>query len=239
MSEPKTEVHVSRFEVMRRLVGELDGDRAAALDEHVTKCSTCASLLGELRDVQAAGMRDAPPLDLPAVVVHGPWRKAAPYIAMAAAAAIAAFAVYVPPTGVRAKGTVIVSAHCVAPGEDTARPCATGDALRPNSAVVFLAELREPRFMMLLGRDRSRAWTTHFPAGEDTAREIAPDMRDFVGHSFVLDATPGEEVFVVFHSRNRFSRRDLERALANDASSDLPRDVEATVIRFEKDLGGH
>lgn len=153
--------------------------------------------------------------------------------AAAIAASVALFA-FNPSAGVRAKNGDELHLSCWPPGAPKAERCASGDRVVPSTAVMFHLRLGGDREVMMLGRDGNGAWKSYFPREGGRSAFVQRDRSDFVGASLKLDATPGEERFVVLvaPSDRRFDVAEVEKKLDDLAS--LPKEIESFDVRLEK-----
>ena len=227
-----TESHPSRFTLMRALSRELDAAEHERVQAHIGTCAACTRTYADLEELQHEGQREASPLRLPERQTRARlWLW--PSLSLAGASMAAVFVIAVArhddgETGIRAKGGAVVRFAC----KDGARvwTCRNGEHVRPGTAIAVRLNLDQPRFIMLLGRDATGKWTTYLPTHGDAAVSVSADVEDPLHGSLVLDATPGEERFVLVTASAPFVRQDL----VPDDPQAWPKTLVTSELRLQK-----
>lgn len=189
---PRATGCVSDLQLDRWRAGELAGEAARHVEEHVSSCEHCRARQARL---------DAIAADFSLKFPNPPRAKSRPPLArwlaagstvLAAAAAAALWLRAPADDGVRSKGTAHVGFFVkrgaqVVPGHDH-------DLVYPGDQLRFTLTTSRPQHVALLGRDGSGATFVYYPQG---ARSVSVGVvRDLpLDSSVELDATPGDEAF--------------------------------------------
>jgi len=211
--------HLGRLQLMRILARETEAGVG-----HLARCEACARVHRELAEVRDQGAHEAPRLALaprPKPWFAQPW--------LVPAAAFAAMLLVVPRffgDEIRAKGGLSLVASC----KDEARiwPCAPGEKVRPGTAIMFEIDTSADRELMLLGRDVTKVWSTYL---DDHGRSVSRKAGHgaLMPNSLVLDASPGQECFLLVTAPQPFERKDV------DPDGDrFPAESETATLCFEK-----
>ena len=203
-------MHVSELAVDRLIAGEITGEDAAAMRDHLATCARCAPLYADAEAVQRAFAADRPPLALPPPVV----RRRTAVLASAGAALAAAFAVVIAwpratTTGTRTKGAAIVG-FFVAHGSDVRRG-AVREVVTPGDRIELATTTTEPGWFAAVSDDATGARSIYV-----APQPIAAGQERIVPGAIELDAMLGAETVTGVFCAHAFDAH----AIPDDCSRD-------------------
>ena len=106
--------------------------------------------------------------------------------------------------------------------EGVAQPLSAGDSLAPGARLQLRISTAHP-WLVLLGVDGTGTVSRYAPVGGELSAAILPGQGVPLADSFVLDASPGPEVFVALLSPEALLVEDLEQALHDRVQDHGPR----------------
>jgi hypothetical protein len=112
-------------------------------------------------------------------------------------------------------GEVTLIVHKAVPGS-TSEELESGDTVRAGDRLRFEIDAPKPGYYAVVGIDGTGNLTVYYPEGP-TAAKYTPDDR-LVPGAIQLDATPGDEHFIVVYSLTSFSTSILNKPLPANLS---------------------
>lgn len=181
-----TSACISELRLDELLAGELAGDTAAAVTDHVAACERCRDRERARRADRAQFRASTPRL-----------RRGRPWIAVAAsmvaAAAAAVIVLRAPADATRTKGGARLG-FVVARGETMVIGSA-GERVHPGDTLSYLVTVPQPSYVAVLSRDPAGRITAYFPAG-DRAQWVPAGREVQLPIATRLDGTLGRERLV-------------------------------------------
>jgi hypothetical protein len=198
---------ISDLHLDELLAGELAGDTAAAVTDHMSGCERCRDRERVLSADRAQFRAAAPRL-----------RRGRPWIAVAgtmvAAAAAAVFVLRAPVDTTRTKGGARLG-FVVARG-DTMVMGGAGERVHPGDTLSYLVSAPQPSYVAVLSRDPAGRITAYFPAG-DRAQWVPAGREVQLPIATQMDGSLGRERLV-----GVFCDRPVEVEQLSAALDDAP-----------------